>query len=167
MNLASISSFVGVYILITVLLANVLLYTPWSWSIKLACCAMVGALFYFSYLALPPLLGWPTTEALPGSFNLNGLHVVEPDKGGHSNGNIYIWVTDKMSSSTEDIPRAYELPFNSVLYTRLVNAGNRLRKGLPQLGKIDADVPTLKGPGNETVPNIEFYDEPEPLFPEK
>jgi len=167
MSFSSVSLFVSAYILITLLLANVILYTRLSWSVKLACCAMVGGLFLFSYAALPPLLGWPTDTRLPNSFNLVGLHVVEPDKSGHSNGNIYVWVTDKMSDSTEDIPRAYVLPYNAQLQTRLVNAGNRLRKGVPQLGKINEATPTLAGAGHEKAPNIEFFDEPEPLFPEK
>ena len=167
MSLSAVSAFVGCYLLITLLLANVLIYTPLSWSVKLGCCALVGGLFLYSYAALLPLLGWPTAAALPDSFNLVGVHVEEPEKSSHETGNIYLWITNKMAASTEDVPRAYALPYNSKLQARLVDAGNRLRKGIPQLGKIDETAAGLIGPEHEKIPDIEFYDEPEPLFPEK
>jgi hypothetical protein len=54
-----------------------------------------------------------------------------------------------------------------------VEAGVKLRKGLPQLGEVrDEDLgphaaPTDESRGGQMSVHIDFYDLPDPLFPEK
>jgi hypothetical protein len=165
---------VGAYALLVLLLVKVLVLTPWQWWVKLAATALVGVTLWLSWTSLPQLAGWPTVPAvLPARFNVVGLHVQEPDKSGASKGAIYFWVTDmNLGGTARPVPRAFVLPFSAELQLKTVDVGNKLHKNLPQIGE------RIEGPGHAAHPNdlshagsrgvsIEFFDLPDPLFPEK
>ena len=75
---------------------------------------------------------------MPQRFNLVAGHIQEPDKLTGEQGYIFLWVTEFHGGLRDSEPRAYKLPFNAELHTRIVTATAKLRKGLPQLGEVEA-----------------------------
>ena len=76
-------------------------------------------------------------------------------------------------SLREGEPRAYEVPFTRELHAKVMEARNKTRKGQAQLGEISEDPIGPDGrpqdgfrSGQRSVA-IEFFDLPDPLFPEK
>ena len=170
MSNANLAAFLVGYVVIALLLVNVLLFTRWMWWIKIAALLVVAGLFTSTYRAFPDLLGWPTARGVPGRFNLMGLHIVEPDKGGTTKGNIYLWVTQMNLDGSPRVPRAFVLPFHPELQVKVAAAGTKLRKNLPQLGEISTkpfESATTEVGHNGKMINLEFYDLPDPLFPER
>jgi hypothetical protein len=167
------SGLVAAYVLVALLLLILCLYTPWSWRVKAAMVALVSAFYLVTYYSMPPLLGWPTAADLPKRFNLVAIFVNEPDKTTGAPGEIFLWATDLASGPTGAEPRAYRVPFSNELHTRVVEAGNKMRKGLPQVGEINEEPPgpsarpTDESQGGQKSVAIEFFDLPDPLFPEK
>ncbi|MGE0385896.1 MAG: hypothetical protein AB7Q97_14275 [Gammaproteobacteria bacterium] len=169
------SGLTAAYVLIALLLVALLVYSRWTWKVKAAAIAIVTAFYFVAYHSVPPLLGWPTGSALPQRFKLVAAFVREPDKATGASGAIYLWATDMLAGPGADTPRAYRLPFTPELHTRVVDAREKLRKNMPQLGEIKNDEErtgppgrpgTQRRPGQESV-RIEFFDLPDPLFPEK
>jgi amino acid transporter len=167
------SGLVAAYVLVALLLLILNLYTRWAWQLKAALIALVSAFFLVTYFSLPPLLGWPTDADLPKRFNLVAIFVQEPDKTSGAPGEIYLWATDMVAGSGATEPRAYRVPFSSELHARIVEAGNKMRKGMPQIGEIREEPPASGGRptdeshGGQKSVAIEFFDLPDPLFPDK
>jgi len=167
------SGLVAAYVLVALLLTTLHLYTRWSWKVKAALIVTVSTFYLVTYLSLPPLLGWPADETLPERFNLIAAHVQEPDKVTGAEGKIFLWATDMARSLREGEPRAYEVPFTRELHAKVMEARNKTRKGQAQLGEISEDPIGPDGrpqdgfrSGQRSVA-IEFFDLPDPLFPEK
>ena len=127
---------VAAFVLVALLLLSLNLYTQWSWRIKATMIALVSVFYLVMYASLPPLMGWPTAADLPKRFNLVAVYVQEPDKATGSKGEIFLWATDLAHGPRGAEPRAYRVPFNGDLHARVVEAGNKMRKGLPQLGEV-------------------------------
>lgn len=173
MVLLGTTGLIAAYVLLALLLLCLNLYTRWSWPIKAAMIVVVSAFYLVTYFSLPPLLGWPTEAELPRRFNLVAIYVVEPDKSTGSKGEIFLWATDMAEGPRGAEPRAYRVPFTNELHSRVVEAGNKMRKGLPQLGEVSEEKtgpsarPTDQSQGGQKSIAIEFFDLPDPLFPEK
>lgn len=173
MVLLGTSGLIAAYVLVALLLLIVALYTRWSWRIKALMIVVVSAFYLVSYYSLPPLLGWPTDAALPKRFNLVAIFVQEPDKTSGAPGEIFLWATDLAAGPIRGEPRAYRVPFTEGLHARVVEAGNKMRKGLPQIGEVTEEKkgpsgrPTDQSQGGMKSVAIEFFDLPDPLFPEK
>lgn len=171
MNSQSLAAFLAGYVIIVLLLLNVLFFTRWMGWVKVGALCVVVGLLIATYRGVPSLIGWPTARGLPPRFNLVGLNVVEPDKSGANKGNIYLWVTDLNLDGSKRVPRAFVLPFHPELQMKVVAAGTKLRKSLPQLGEITDkpfETPTSSGIQHATRDiNLDFYDQPDPLFPER
>ena len=171
MNSQSLAAFLAGYLIIVLLLLNVLFFTRWMGWVKVGALCVVVGLLIATYRGVPSLIGWPTARGLPPRFNLVGLNVVEPDKSGANKGNIYLWVTDLNLDGSKRVPRAFVLPFHPELQMKVVAAGTKLRKSLPQLGEITDkpfETPTSSGIQHATHDiNLDFYDQPDPLFPER
>lgn len=173
MVLLGTSGLVAAYVVVALLLLWLNLYTRWSWRIKAALIVVVSAFYFVAYFSMPPLLGWPTAAELPKRFNLVAIYVQEPDKTNGSEGQIFLWATDMANGPRRGEPRAYRVPFSGELHARVVEAGNKMRKGLPQLGEVREEQiggdarPTDESQGGQKSVAIEFFDLPDPLFPEK
>ena len=167
------SGLIAAYIIVALLLVSLNLYTRWSWRVKAALVVIVSAFYLVTYFSLPPLLGWPADETLPKRFNLVAVYVQEPDKSTGAEGEIFLWATDMAKGPRGAEPRAYRVPFSGELHQKVVEAGNKMRKGLPQLGELSEeplsrpDRPTDAFRGGQDSVAIEFFDLPDPLFPEK
>jgi hypothetical protein len=170
MSLQSLSIFIAAYGVIGLLLLNLVFFTRWMWWVKLAAIAVVALLFHSTWNSMPALLGWPTDEGLPERFNLTALEVVEPDKSGEVKGEIYLWTTELNLDGTPRVPRAFAVPFHPELQAKLTLAGTKLRKNMPQVGErvttpFESAAASV-GHGKAPI-NLDFYDLPDPLFPEK
>ncbi len=163
---AATPAFIAAFGLVLVLLANVLFFTRFAWWVKVSCLAMVAGLYWMSWQAMPGLLGWPAHSGLSERFNLAAIHVIEPEKNGASKGAIYLWTSRFATASGQIVPRAFELPFTPELQLKLAAVSTKLRKRMPQLGEI---VPSrANGPshGPKGI-DLNFFDMPDPLFPER
>lgn len=165
-----ISGLVAAYVMVGVLLLSINLYSRWSWQVKAASVVVVSLFYLVTYFSFPPLLGWPTSASLPPRFHLIAAHVSEPDKLAGDDGVIYLWVSEFPGGERLPPPRAYRLPFSPELHARAIAATTKLRKGLPQLGEVQEAPPErpIDGKqGGQMSVNVEFYDLPDPLLPEK
>lgn len=173
MIILSQSGLVAAYVLVALLLLGVVLYTKFSWQLKALAVVAVSAFYLITYFSFPPLLGWPTDADVPKRFNLVAIYVQEPDKTTGDTGEIFLWLTDLEKGPARNEPRAYRVPFNGDLHAKVVEAGTKMRKGLPQLGElVDENLgpsarPTDESRGGQKSVDIEFFDLPDPLFPEK
>ncbi|MGQ0657701.1 MAG: hypothetical protein ACT4NU_06330 [Chromatiales bacterium] len=152
------------YLVLAVLLAGLIFRTRWGWYVKTVFVVLVALFCYATFQSYAPLIGWPTSVGLPHRFNLVGVTVDEPNKTTQAKGRIYLWVTDMEQQLGRHVPRAYVLPHTPLLHTKVTDAGKKLRKNLPQLGEVE--VARNRTTGAKEV-NIQFFDMPDPLFPEK
>ncbi|MCS3902536.1 hypothetical protein J2T55_000540 [Methylohalomonas lacus] len=167
-----IAGLVTAYVLIALLLLSINLYSNWSWRVKAGAIIITTAFYIISYISFPPLLGWPTMQKLPERFKLIAVHVEQPDKTSGDEGNIYLWVTRIDDLTSYGAPRAYKLPYSDMLHEAVIKANAKLKKDIPQLGELtegsmEADMQDTSKAGVSTKNPIEFYDLPDPLFPEK
>ncbi len=159
-------AFVAAFVLLVLLLANVLWFTRFAWWVKGSAIVLVAGLFWMSWRAMPELLGWPAQAGMPPRFNVAGIQVIEPEKNGASKGAIYLWVTGFATMHGEVIPRAFEIPFTPELQLKLAGVSTKLRKRLPQLGEVVPSKGQHSGHGPTAIA-LDFFDMPDPLFPER
>ena len=131
-------------------------------------------MFYIiTFISFAPLLGWPTEEPPPNNFRLIAAHVQQPNKITGDDGAIYLWLSHVGDLSRNSPPRAYKFPYSNNFYEKIVVAKAKLNKGVALLGEYDeieetgmVQVEDSSKMGKESV-NIEFYDLPDPLIPDK
>lgn len=164
---------IAAYVLIAILLLSINLYSNWSWQVKAGSIIITTAFYIVTYLSFPALLGWPTDDNPPGNFHLIAAHVQQPNKITGNDGSVFIWLTQIDDLTSDVAPRAYELPYSDALYEIIINANNKIKKGIPQLGEfkdpeqsLAGQIKDISGIGDKSV-SIQFYDLPDPLFPEK
>ena len=167
-----ISSQIAAYIMLAVLLLSINLYSNWSWKIKASTVIITSVFYIVIYMSFPPILGWPTEENPPERFRLVAAHVMQPDKLSGNDGAIFLWLSELEDLTKDSIPRAYELEYSEMLHEMVINANAKLQKGTAQLGEFeDIDAPNAKpveGTRTSQVSTkIQFYDMPDPLFPDK
>ena len=168
-----ITGLVAAYILIALLLLSINLYSNWSWKVKAGSIIVTTFLYVITYLSFPPLLGWPTGAQPPERFRLIGTDVVQPDKSTGAKGMIYLWLKDMDDLSGRTQPRAYKLDYSIDLHETVIAAKSKMNKGMQQLGEFKMpvdpkirEVDTLSRRGQKSA-EIEFYDLPDPLIPDK
>ncbi|MGH8119026.1 MAG: hypothetical protein ACRESK_00255 [Gammaproteobacteria bacterium] len=146
---------------LAILLLTLVFRTSWHLMIKAAAIFCVIALCQSTITSYPSLTGWPTTIRLPQRFNLEGVQFDEPNKSTQSRGRIFIWATD-LKDIRKPVPRAYVLPYTPALHTKLYDAGQKLRKSIPQFG----EVITVRNPitAKEEI-DLLFFDMPDVLLP--
>jgi hypothetical protein len=132
---------------------------------------LVSALYFVTWHSLQDLRGWPARMALPHHFLLNASSVLEPDESQGAAGRIYLWITPIVNDEPSGIPRAFTLPYDRELHTRLERARDAMRNGQLQMGTADrSDGERVVSEDNTFAPdhqNIELRDLPEPMLPEK
>ncbi len=166
-----ISGLIAAYILLAVLLLSINLYSKWSWQLKSVTIIITSAFYIISYFSFPPLLGWPTSQKLPAHFRLLSTKVHQPDKLTGEEGSVFLWLKEVENITTRVLPRAYVLPYSSLLHEKIINVQTKIDRGIPQLGEYEEDmmrqeVVDSSEIGKESL-NIQFYDLPDPLFPDK
>jgi hypothetical protein len=161
-------SLVLAFLMLALLAWVVVRHSRWHWGVRACAAGAVVALAFVTYRSYPALLGWPSAAELPERFTLVGAHVEEPNKTTQTRGAIYLWVRDLLAA-VDAPPRAYLLPYTAGLHAKVVAAEVKLRKGLPQLGERSSATDGASDPldfGKADV-TVEFFDMPDPLFPER
>ena len=157
--------------MLAVLLLSINLYSNWSWPVKAGTIIITTCFYVVAYFSIPPLLGWPTSEKLPHKFKLIAAEVAQPDKNTGAEGAIYLWLSDVDDLNSTHPPRAYRLKYSDLLHEQVLNAKIKMGKGVPQLGELkEPDTPVQQLDETRTSQastKIEFYDLPDPLFPDK
>ena len=166
-----ITGIVAAFVLLALLLLSINLYSKWSWPVKALTIVLTSAFYIITYFSFPPLLGWPTTQLPPQQFRLIAAHVNQPNKETGEDGAVYLWLTEIKDMSSTGEPRSYRLEYSNELHEKIINVNAKLDKDIQQLGEFkepdDAfnDISEQKR-GLKSV-HIEFYDLPDPLFPDK
>lgn len=166
-----ISGLIAAYILLAALLLSVNLYSKWSWQLKTITIIITSVFYIISYISFPPLLGWPTNQKLPAHFRLLATEVHQPDKLTGEEGSVFLWLKEVEDITALVLPRAYVLPYSSLLHEKIINVQSKIDRGIPQLGEYEEDsmrreVINSSETGQKSL-DIQFYDLPDPLFPEK
>lgn len=172
MLILGISGLVAAYVLTALILLSINLYSNWSWQVKAGTIILTSIFYIVTYLSYPHLLGWPTSEKLPERFQLIAAHVQQPNKITGEGGAVFLWVTkiDNLASPTP--PRAHKLEYSNALHEMVIKANSQLNKGIAQLGEAEdrdniidelRDAPRS---GQKSI-KIQFYDLPDPMFPDK
>jgi hypothetical protein len=172
MTLLAQTGLIACYVALAVLLLTLNLYSHWPWRVKVLAIFLVAGFYLVSYFSIPPLLGWPTDAVVPERFKLAAVFVNEPDKAKGTEGAIYLWVTDVREGPDGPKPRSHRLPYSTQLHEKVNEAGNKLRKGIPQVGEIaDGGFDRIKPEdaffGGDVSADVEFFDLPPPQLPDK
>lgn len=166
-----ITGIISAYILIGLLLLSINLYSKWSWQVKAMTIIITSAFYVITYFSFPPLLGWPTSDNPPPQFRLIAAHVVQPNKESGKEGSVYLWLTEIENMIDNPEPRAYELQYSNELHEKIINVNAKLDKDIAQLGEFkepdDAFNQIVEQKRGVKSVKIEFYDLPDPLFPDK
>ena len=167
-----VTGLVAAYVLVAVLLVSINLYSNWSWKVKATSIIITSIFYIITYFSYPPLLGWATNESPPERFRLIAAHVQQPDKVSGETGAIYLWLTE-LDDLTDDMPpRNYKLAYSNELHEKVINANAKLNKGIALLGEFEDELGTDievqdKSRMGLISTKIQFYDLPDPLFPDK
>jgi hypothetical protein len=123
------------YVVLTLCLLLLHVYTRWPWRLKASAIVAASAAYLLVYFATPQLLGWPANGPLPARFRLLGVMIDEPDADRGNVGAIYFWGSELDPEHTQE-PRAYHLPYTQTLQAQFEEAHGKLRKNIPQLGEV-------------------------------
>lgn len=166
-----ITGIISSFILLALLLLSINLYSKWSWPIKAITIIITSVFYIVCYYSFPPLLGWPTTQYPPEQFRLIAAHVSQPDKEMGKDGSIYLWLTEIENMTDSPEPRAYELEYSNELHEKIISVKAKMDKDIAQMGEFKKPDDLMiqvdeQRRGVKSV-KIEFYDLPDPLFPDK
>ena len=166
-----ITGIIAAYVLIGLLLLSINLYSKWHWQVKAFTIILTSAFYVITYYSFPPLLGWSTTQNPPEQFRLIAAHVVQPNKETGEEGSVYLWLTEIENMNSMQEPRAHKIDYSNELHEKIINVNTKLDKDIAQLGEFKEPDDTFSDideqrRGVKSV-HIEFYDLPDPLFPDK
>jgi len=172
MYILGISGLVAAYVLIGLILLSINLYSNWSWKVKAGTIILTSVFYIITYLSYPHLLGWPTSETLPERFQVIAAHVKQPNKITGEGGAVYLWVAQIDNLASPSPPRAHRLEYSNELHEMVIKANSKLNKGIAQLGEAEDndniidDLRDAPRSGQVSI-KIQFYDLPDPMFPDK
>lgn len=129
---------ISAFVVITLLLLGLGLYSKWSLRIKTAGIVIVTAAYLLVYFSLPRILGWPTDRQVPRRFNLYAIYLQEPDKTTSEAGSVFFWAGD-LAPGADPRPRAFRMPFKASFKSALQEAEGKLQQNIPQEGEIELD----------------------------
>ena len=157
------------YAVLAILLLNIGFFSRIGFAWKLGLSVLTGCFLFIHFGTLRDLLGWPTQTPLPPKFLLLAAEINEPDKETGDPGNIFVWATEIVDRTPASPPRAYEVEYNKSLHEKLNLAKTGQRKGIPQIGEVSNRPVTLFSLKTTSTPveEIEIYDLPDPVLPEK
>lgn len=159
------------YSALAVLLLGLHIYSNLPVGVKFGLIFLLGGFFFVTYNALHGMLGWPMKRDLPEEFLMIASRVIEPDKKGRAEGDIYIWAAAINDSYPNKEPRAYRVEYSAELHEQLDKAEWRIRRGIIQLGRVEEiDAPNEVSDSQRTAQKIEritIFDLPDPQLPEK
>ena len=168
---AALIAIVTAYVALAVLLLGLCLYSRWPVWVKGGAIVLTGFFYYATYFSLQGLLGWPTQTDLPVEFILLAGKVEEPAEQNKDGGAVYLWALPLDEEKIKGMPRAYRMPYSKSLHNKVAAANKRLRRGIPQVGKLKNVIVPQPGMGRtllvEPTQRIDIYDFPDPELPDK
>lgn len=129
---------VSAFVVVTLILLGLGLYSRWSLRTKVGGILVVTAAYLLVYYALPRMLGWPTDQQVPRRFNLYGVYFQEPDRKSGEAGAVFFWAGD-LAPGADPRPRAYKMPFKASFKSVFQEAQGKLKQNIPQEGEIELD----------------------------
>ncbi|HTT07766.1 MAG TPA: hypothetical protein VMH34_03130 [Gammaproteobacteria bacterium] len=132
------------YTVLAALLLALNLFSRWPWRTKMLATVVVSLSYIVMYMSFPPLLGWPSKDAMPRRFSILGVYMREPDQMSGEEGNVFFWVVDRDPQTAQpNVPRGYIVPYTPELHARVKQVGAKLKKNIPQVGEVqEADLGT-------------------------
>ncbi len=102
----------------------------YSNKFKIIMICMMGVFYFTSWETYKNILGWPSSEELPENFNIIWVLVLQPDKKKNTEGEIYLWISDKDSfDEISKQPRAYQITWNEENHKKAQEALHKLKEG--------------------------------------
>ena len=129
---------ISAFVVVTLLLLGLGLYSKWSLRTKVAGIALVTAAYLLVYFSLPRMLGWPTDRQVPRRFNLYAIYIQDPDQVSGDAGSVFFWAGD-LAPGADPRPRAFRMPFKASFKSVLQEAEGKLQQNIPQEGEIELD----------------------------
>jgi len=166
--------------MLPIFLTAIALVTLWNtvgakghWSIKATVIVFVSSLCLWVWISLGAMIGWPIDKVPEGTYDVEWMKIVEPNKARDIKGGIYVWISNMDRMDHHDLfkqqeqhmsqrkPRAYGLPYSRELHEQVseilkeLKGGNKVRatikpkekgKGDPSAIEQDADIKFHKLP---------------------
>ncbi len=129
---------ISAFVVVTLLLLGLGLYSNWSLRTKIAGILLVTAAYLLVYFSLPHLLGWPTDRQVPRRFNLYAIYIQDPDRASGEAGSVFFWAGD-LAPGADPRPRAFRMPFKASFKSVLQEAEGKLQQNIPQEGEIELE----------------------------
>ena len=121
---------IAAYVVVAVALLSLNIGSRWLWWIKAGAIVVTSLFFVQSYAGVTALVGWPSRDRLPPSFQLHWAKVVEPDEARGDPGVIYMWVEPLDANNVPiGIPRSHRLAYSKALADKLTKAQDQIKEG--------------------------------------
>ena len=128
------------FLIMTALSLWILIGAKGHWIFKTG---FIAATLFFSigmWNSFNNLLGWPTTEKVPDTFEILWVVVEEPNKRTNDPGAIYIWIKNlepeddhfSLSFNSNDMSkdsRLYKLPYNRAMHEQVPGILDKVKRG--------------------------------------
>lgn len=130
------------------------------------------ALAVLSHSGWQRMAGWPARAPLPEHFLYHAASIREPNPANNDPGVIHLWATELRPDGPAPEPRAYELPYTPEDHKQVQEARERIRQGLPQVGRLargaEGNGRLATGKQSATAgASFVLSNLPEPALPEK
>lgn len=160
------------YVFLTALLLLTLIYSRLQWLLKAGLITVAIVFYWFSYQGWKETQGWPSQTELPERFLLHAAVVTEPDEDLGLAGEINLWLSDLGDNQLAEQPRAYRLPYDRGLHSRVQEAQREMNNGNLQLGISRPSANrekegSKKKRSGQLYPDLQFERLPDPSLPEK
>lgn len=161
------------YAALGVVVLGLNVYSRWPLWVKLGSIAVVTGFYFVTWQSLQGVLGWPARVDLPDRFILLSTSIHEPNKSTGEPGRVHLWVTPVGADDRPmDQPRAFELPYDDTLHSRLEEAKKEMRNGVMQIGKAEPSTGEQEDATDTTrfsrrEQDVSFEKMPDPALPEK
>lgn len=159
------------YVFLTALVLLSLIYSRWRWWLKAGLIVIAFGFYWSSYQGWKESQGWPSVSDLPDKFLLHFTVIEEPDEELGSEGQIFVWLTDLSAHEMAVEPRAYRLPYQKDLHSKLDEAMRESGSGKLQIGEVtpveelqQSEQAALMG---HKYPGLKFERLPDSALPEK
>jgi hypothetical protein len=124
------------YMLLGVLLLVVLARLTLPRPAKAAAIVVTSGFYVLVFFASQNLTGWSAPVAMPDRFKLIAARVVEPNPAHDQPGAVHLWVEALDDSNLPSgVPRAYLLPYSTLLAGKVKAAQSEVERGHPQGGR--------------------------------
>ncbi len=135
------------FVVVTALLVLVLARARVAFGWRMMLAVLAGAAYISHYTGLVALTGWPSGDRLPAEFDVLGMRVVEPRRGGRDAGHIELWIRGPGDVDS----RLHRLPYSPGMHEEIAAAQHRQAQGREQRGRTHASIKGGTGEGAVSI----------------